>query len=559
MRTWISQFPLDNPVGWTLLVIASVATLGLWLGNLRWRGLGLGSAGVLFAGIILGHFGVAINPGWQGLFRDFGLILFVYTIGLQVGPGFLNSLKKQGLSMNLLATGIVLAGAAIAVVLGKFGGFDIATTAGLFAGASTNTPALGAIQDALLNLPGITPGRLDLPALGYAVAYPFGIFGILLSMILIRTIFRIDIPRETAEQAVLRHGQVAKLERRTVVVRNAALSGRTVRTIPGIRENGVVVSRILSVSDHLIRNALADTTVREGDILLVVGTKPALDDFTIVVGEISEENLIPSGGLLTSQRVLVTTPDVYGKTLRELALSEKYGITITRLTRGDLELPASGGMRLQFSDLLFIVGEKENVAQAAHALGNSIKELTHTNFIPVFIGIALGILLGSIPLNIPGMPSAVRLGLAGGPLLISILLSHLGRIGPVIWYMPPSANLAIRELGIVLFLACVGLNAGGHFVETLVHGAGVQWLLAGMAITFIPLFLAGIVARVFLKYPFTNICGLLSGSMTDPPALAFANSIVGSDAPAVSYATVYPLTMLLRIVVAQLLILFFAH
>ena len=556
-QEWLEEFPKVHAVGWTVLVLSVVATLGLWLGNIKYRGIGLGIAGVLFAGIFLGHLGVEIDDGWLGFIREFGLILFVYTIGIQVGPGFFTSLKKQGLPMNLLAVGIVLTGALIAVVLGKWAGFEMPLIAGLFSGATTNTPSLGAIQEALRNLPSITQAQASLPALGYAVAYPFGIFGILLAMLLIRFGFRIDPKAEAASFLEAQQGPRKKVKRRTVVVRNRQLEGRTIGNIPGMRENEVVVSRIRSVIDGVVRTAQTDLTIHPGDILLAVGTPEALDDFVVVVGEVSEVDLLQTNGLLTSQRVLVTSKAVYGRTLRELELSERHEVTVTRITRADMELPARANIRLQFGDLLFVVGQKANIDAAAKVLGNSVKELNHTNFIPVFIGIALGIVLGSIPLHVPGVPSAVHLGLAGGPLLVSILLSHIGRVGPLIWYMPPSANLALRELGIVLFLSCVGLKAGEHFVETLMNGSGLQWMAVGAAITFIPLLLAGIVARVFMKDNFTNICGLLAGSMTDPPALAFANSITGSDAPAVGYATVYPLTMLLRIVVAQLLIIFF--
>ncbi len=557
MPDWLAHFTREQPVGWTFLVIASVATLGLWLGQFRWRGVGLGSAGVLFAGIILGHFGVVIDPGWLGLIRDLGLILFVYTIGLQVGPGFFNSLKKQGLALNSLAAGIVLSGGALAVLIGRLAGFDIALTAGLFAGATTNTPALGAVQEAVKNLPHVSPEHLALPALGYAIAYPFGIVGILLSMILLRSVFRIDVAAEMAARAA-QSGVGEKLLRQAVTVTNRSINGRTIRAIPGIHENGVIVARILPATGEGVMNVRAETKIHLGDILLAVGMKKALADFVCVVGEISRQDLLESGGRLTSQRVLVTARKAYGRTLRELALAERFDVTITRLTRADLELPASGTLRLQFGDMLFIVGGQKNVADAAKALGNSVQQLSQTNFIPVFIGIGLGILAGVIPLQIPGIPSAIRLGLAGGPLLVAILLSHLGRVGPVVWYMPSSANLALRELGIILFLSCVGLKAGGHFVESLMSGVGWQWMGAGAVITLLPLLIAGWIGRVFLKQSFTSLCGVLAGSMTDPPALAFANALAGSDAPAVSYATVYPLTMLLRIVAAQVLVLLFA-
>ena len=556
MPDWLADFTHAQPIGWTFLAIAAVATLGLWIGQFRWHGVGLGSAGVLFAGIFLGHFGVVIDSGWLGLIRELGLILFVYTIGLQVGPGFFNSLKKQGLELNSLAAGIVLGGGALAVLIGKLAGFNIALTAGIFAGATTNTPALGAVQEAVKNLSNISPEQLAQPALGYAIAYPFGIVGILLSMILLRSVFRIDAAAENV--ALAKKSGSGKLERQAVVVTHPAMNGLPIRDIPRISDGDVIVSRILPATGEGVMNVRADTKIHLGDILLAIGTGAALADFVSVVGELSSQNLLESGGRLTSQRVLVTARKVYGRTLRELALAERFDVTITRLTRGDLELPASGSLRLQFGDMLFIVGSQKNVEDAAQALGNSVQELSHTNFIPVFIGIGLGILVGVIPLTIPGIPSAIRLGLAGGPLIVAILLSHLGRVGPVVWYMPPSANLALRELGIILFLSCVGLKAGGHFVESLMSGVGWQWIGAGAVITLLPLLVAGWIGRAVLKQPFTTLCGVLAGSMTDPPALAFANALAGSDAPAVSYATVYPLTMMLRIVIAQMLVLLFA-
>ncbi len=532
---------------------------GAWLGvgSIKIRGVSLGIAGVLFAGIFLGHLGWGIDPSVLHWVREFGLILFVYTIGMQVGPGFLTSLRRQGLPLNLMAMSIVVLGALVTMGLAWLMKLDWAAAIGLFTGATTNTPALGAAQDALRSIPGVAPTRLDLPALGYAIAYPFGIIGIIGSMLLFRTVFRIDLEAEGQRFRQSHTSDKEPLKRMNLLVDNPNLNGLRLDQIPGMQELEVVVSRIKRVGDEKVRPAQGSTTVQSGDTLLAVGTKGNLDRFRLIVGKESPADLLRMPGQVTRQRVVVTRKQVLGKSLGELGLNQVYGVTVSRVTRADIELTALPNLKLQFGDMLQVVGEKDAIANAAAALGNSLKEVNHTNLIPIFVGIVLGIVLGTYPITLGNMPAPVRLGLAGGPLVVAIILSRIGKIGPLVWYMPVNANVVLRELGIVLFLSCVGLKAGERFVEQLLHGPGLVWMGYGVFITLIPLLTVGFIGRKLLNTNFMNLCGLLAGSMTDPPALAFANTVNNSDAPSVAYATVYPLTMLLRIIIAQVLVLFF--
>jgi putative transport protein len=344
-----------------------------------------------------------------------------------------------------------------------------------------------------------------------------------------------------------------------VVVENPNLDGLQVRQIPAIERSGVVISRRRAVNEQEAHIAKADTVLHRGDVLVAVGKQHALEQFRVIVGRETSEDLTKTPGPIMMKRVVVTQKDVVGKTLRELALNHRYGVTVTRLTRADLELCVNADLRLQFGDMLRLVGTNEDIVRASEALGNSVQELNHAKLVPMFVGIALGVLFGSWPITVGNIPAPLKLGLAGGPLIVAIVLSRIGRIGPLLWYMPANANILLREFGIVLFLSCVGIKAGGHFFEALLQGGGFLWLGVGTVVTLVPLLIVGFVMRGILKTNFMNVCGLLSGSMTDPPALAFANSISKSDAPSVAYATVYPLTMLLRILVAQLIVLFFCR
>lgn len=552
---WLVQLIHGESIAHAVLVLSAVAALGLAIGSLKIKGIGLGIAGVLFSGLAIGHLGIRISPGVLEFAREFGLILFVYTIGIQVGPGFFASLRRQGLPLNLMAASIVVLGALIALGIAKLANVPMAAAVGLFSGATTNTPSLGAAQEAIRSLPDAAADASALPGLGYAVAYPFGIVGIILTMLLLRALFRVDLKKETASLLAASGTRASKLARLNILVTNSNIEGLRIDQLPMLESLGVVISRMHH--DGRVDLAKPEDVVHVGDTLLAIGPAPKLEELRIILGVQSELDLHKAESNLVMRRVIVTKKAILGKTIGELNFLARHDVTVTRLTRAEVELSATPDQRLQFGDMLVIVGREEDIADAAKLLGNSLKQLNHTELIPVFVGIGLGVLVGSIPIAFPGIPAPVKLGLAGGPLIVAILLSRLGRVGPLLWYMPNNANFAIREIGIVLFLACVGLHSGEKFIDTLVNGDGVKWMLLASIITTAPLLLVGLFARVFLRTNYVSICGLLAGSMTDPPALAFANTVSGSDAPSISYATVYPLTMLLRVVCAQILVLVF--
>ncbi len=547
--------PLLDPesVPHAVLVITAVAALGLALGQLKVRGLGLGIAGVLFSGLLFGHLGVTLNEHVLEFTREFGLILFVYAIGLQVGPGFFSSLKKEGLPLNLLAASVVLGGVAMAGIAHRWGGLDLPATVGVLAGATTNTPSLGAAQQALRDIAGPESELVKTPGMGYAVAYPFGVIGIILVMVVLRTVFRIRPEKELEAFAQAKKQNAPGLQAINLEVTNVNLAGIPIGRMPGSPQSTVVISRVR----HGGRVSIArpDMTLDVGDVILAVGPKDKLEDLRLIVGRVSEVDLRDVPSDIATRRVLVTRKSVLGQTIDSLEFPRRFGVTITRLSRMEIEFAAHPDLRLKFGDTVLVVGEADALRQAAEELGNSPKQLNDPQIVPLLVGIALGVVLGSLPLAVPGLPAPVRLGLAGGPLVMAILLARLGRIGRLVWHMPISANFMIRELGISLFLACVGVKSGGKFVETLLSGPGVGWVLWGAAITGVPLLVVGIVARLILKTNYTALCGLLAGAMTDPPALAFANAHFGSEAPALSYATVYPLTMLLRVLSTQAMVL----
>lgn len=550
-----SQLAQDQPIAHALLTLATVAVFGLALGALKYRGIGLGTAGVLFAGILLGHFGERIDHAILDFVKEFGLVLFVFTIGLQLGPGFFATLRQQGLRLNALAVSIIVLGAMTTALVAWLLGIDYAAALGLLSGATTNTPSLGAAEQALGTLPELAADRAALPALAYAVAYPVGIAGIIGSMLVLRLIFRIDSARELEAFRAEQQKGIEPLERVNLIVENRNLDGLTIAEVPGRLETGVVISRIRRAGAAEVQAATGATRLGAGDTILAVGTARGLAQFVRVVGRVSEADLMRSPGQVTYRRVAVTSKGVLGKAVKEIGLDHLYRVTVTRVTRSDLEMTAVPDLRLQFGDVLQVVGEPSDIARAAGALGNSLKALNETQFIPLFLGIALGVLTGVLPISFPGLPVPVRLGLAGGPLVLAILLSRVGHIGKLVWHMPVNANLAFREMGITLFLACVGLKAGEKFFVTVFTSTGLFWLFCGICITMIPLVAVGAFARKALKLNFITVTGVIAGSTTDPPALAFAGALAKSDAPSVAYATVYPMTMLLRILVAQALAL----
>lgn len=548
---WLFELHKTQPVAHAIGALAFVCVLGMALGSLKFRGIGLGTAGVLFAGIIIGHFGNPVDHHTLDFVKELGLVLFVFTIGLQLGPGFFAALRHQGVKLNLLAATIVILGAVGATLSGWLAGFDNAAVLGIFSGAATNTPALGAATQALSTLPDIGADRLTLPALAYAVTYPTAIVGIIGTLLLLKGIFRIDPAKEAADFAVKNRPSTDSLERRTFVIMNPNLDGLRVDSIPGSTEAEVTISRVGHGSE--IAAATDATIVHSGDRLAVVGTPAGLRQFERVVGRRSDEDLVFEESDVTFRRVVVTDRNVLGKTVGELDLDDRFGVAVTRVTRADIEMTAVPGLRLQFGDQMQIVGRKDDLEKAADAVGDSLKELNETHFIPFFIGLVLGIALGTMPIPFPGLPQPIRLGLAGGPLIVALLLGRVGRIRRQVWHMPANTNLAFREFGIALFFAAVGLGAGAKFFDTVFSANGLQWLLAGACVTVLPLLAIGIFGRIFWKMNFVDLSGMLAGSMTDPPALAFASNIAQSDAPTVAYATVYPLTTLMRILSAQIL------
>ena len=537
-------------VAWSVFVIMLVAAGGLALGNIKLFGINLGIAGVLFSGILFGHFGLDINHETLEFLRDFGLILFVYSIGTQVGPGFFSSFRKQGIQLNLLAGAVVLGGVAVTLAAARIAGFDIATAVGMYSGAVTNTPSLAAAQQ---TLGAISPEAVNNASVGYALAYPGAILGIILTMIVIRRIFAAQAAQDMLQ--VHTDKTASGLINVSIVVENKNLEGLKIKDIPAINELGVVVSR--TYHDGNLGVAHDDTVIHSGDILLAVGLEENVRKFTLVVGSKSETDLKKLPSRIIHSRVIVTHKEVIGKTLAEINLESLYDVAATRVTRADVEFLVSDSYVLQFADNLVIVGEESAVAKAAALLGNSPKDLNHPQLIPAFIGIAAGVFLGSIPFSIPGLSAPIKLGLAGGPLIMAIILSYVQHIGPLNWYLPPAGNLMLRELGIVLFLSCVGLKAGGRFFETLLNGNGMYIVLFSFLITVLPIMIVGIFAKAKLKLNYMSLCGALAGSMTDPPALAFANAMTPSNLSAMSYATVYPLVMIMRIISAQLTVLLF--
>lgn len=548
---WLFELHKTQPIAQAVGVLAFVCVVGMALGSLKFRGIGLGSAGVLFAGILVGHFGEPVDRTMLDFVKEFGLVLFVFTMGLQLGPGFFAALRQQGVKMNVLAAAIVILGAIGAPLISWLAGFDAAAVLGIFAGASVNIPALGAATQTLSTLPNVAPGQLATPALACAVTYPTAIAGSIVTVLLLQRIFRIDPAREAADFAAKNRRQVEPLERRTLVITNPNLEGVRLDAIPGRIEARVTIARVRHGEEtHAATDA---TIIHPDDRLAVVGTRAGLDQFEHAIGPRTDEDLVLTESGITFRRVVVTDREVLGKTVDELNLDDRFGVAVTRVTRADLEMSAVPGLRLQYGDQIQIVGTTGDLDKAAAAVGNSLKDLNTTHFIPFFIGIVLGVVLGTMPIAFSGLPQPIKLGLAGGPLIVALILGRVGRIGHQVWHMPVNTNLAFREFGIVLFFATVGLDAGAKFFSTAFSATGLQWLLAGVCVTVLPLVLVGIFARVVWKMNFIDLSGLLAGSMTNPPGLAFATSVAGSDAPTVAYATVYPLTTLLRILSAQIL------
>ncbi|EHP8202051.1 putative transporter [Escherichia coli] len=548
-----------SDIALTVSILALVAVVGLFIGNVKFRGIGLGIGGVLFGGIIVGHFvsqaGMTLSSDMLHVIQEFGLILFVYTIGIQVGPGFFASLRVSGLRLNLFAVLIVIIGGLVTAILHKLFDIPLPVVLGIFSGAVTNTPALGAGQQILRDL-GTPMEMVDQMGMSYAMAYPFGICGILFTMWMLRVIFRVNVETEAQQHESSRTNGGALIRTINIRVENPNLHDLAIKDVPILNGDKIICSRLKR--EETLKVPSPDTIIQLGDLLYLVGQPADLHNAQLVIGQEVDTSLSTKGTDLRVERVVVTNENVLGKRIRDLHFKERYDVVISRLNRAGVELVASGDISLQFGDILNLVGRPSAIDAVANVLGNAQQKLQQVQMLPVFIGIGLGVLLGSIPVFVPGFPAALKLGLAGGPLIMALILGRIGSIGKLYWFMPPSANLALRELGIVLFLSVVGLKSGGDFVNTLVNGEGLSWIGYGALITAVPLITVGILARMLAKMNYLTMCGMLAGSMTDPPALAFANNLhPTSGAAALSYATVYPLVMFLRIITPQLLAVLF--
>ncbi|EFB3572626.1 putative transporter [Escherichia coli] len=548
-----------SDIALTVSILALVAVVGLFIGNVKFRGIGLGIGGVLFGGIIVGHFvsqaGMTLSSDMLHVIQEFGLILFVYTIGIQVGPGFFASLRVSGLRLNLFAVLIVIIGGLVTAILHKLFDIPLPVVLGIFSGAVTNTPALGAGQQILRDL-GTPMEMVDQMGMSYAMAYPFGICGILFTMWMLRVIFRVNVETEAQQHESSRTNGGALIKTINIRVENPNLHDLAIKDVPILNGDKIICSRLKR--EETLKVPSPDTIIQLGDLLHLVGQPADLHNAQLVIGQEVDTSLSTKGTDFRVERVVVTNENVLGKRIRDLHFKERYDVVISRLNRAGVELVASGDISLQFGDILNLVGRPSAIDAVANVLGNAQQKLQQVQMLPVFIGIGLGVLLGSIPVFVPGFPAALKLGLAGGPLIMALILGRIGSIGKLYWFMPPSANLALRELGIVLFLSVVGLKSGGDFVNTLVNGEGLSWIGYGALITAVPLITVGILARMLAKMNYLTMCGMLAGSMTDPPALAFANNLhPTSGAAALSYATVYPLVMFLRIITPQLLAVLF--
>ena len=558
--TWIENLLFtSSSVAHTVLLYAFVIAAGVYLGKMKIFGISLGVTFVLFVGLLAGHFGFVGEANIMHFMQEFGLILFVYSIGLQVGPGFFSSFKKGGMTLNLLATGIVLLNVAVACTIYFLanGRVEMPIMVGILSGAVTNTPGLGAAQQTLAQLH--FDGKLDVVpeiASGYAAAYPLGVLGIILSMLIIRAIFKVKLDKESRQIEEETAASVLKPHLVTYKVENQLIFGKPLDELMKLIDRNFVISRIKKNNNEVIIPQ-SSTIIEQGDLLLVVLSIQDEEALKAFIGSTVEMDWEAIHAPVVSRRILVTKSEFNGRTIGSLRLPMGYRLNDTRVNRAGVDLLANPNLTLQIGDRLTVVGKLEDINRLAERLGNSMKRLNEPNMITLFVGIFLGIILGSIPLAIPGMSSSMKLGLAGGPLVVAILIGRFGYKMKLVTYTSTSASLMLREIGICLFLASVGITAGGTFAETVFSGDGLLWVLWGFLITIIPLLIIGSIARGYYKINYFTLIGLIAGSNTDPPALAYANKTTSTDAPAVAYSTVYPLTMFLRVLTAQLLILLF--
>lgn len=554
---WFVNLLTQPGVAHSVLLLALTIAIGLAMSRIKFGGISLGVTWVLFVGIIASHFGLVLDGTTSHFVKEFGLILFIYSIGMQVGPGFFASFRKGGITLNLLASGIILLGSVTAYVIHLVTGESLFAMIGVLYGAVTNTPGLGAAQQTYSDMHDGASNSVF--AQGYAVAYPLGVVGIILAIVLIRLVFRINFRDEQRLYEINSRRETEQIQAVTLEVMNDGVCGRTIQDIRQLSGRDVVVSRLMHSHNESIELVKAESTLQKGDRLFMVGSPKDVEAYTVLIGRKLEDvdqrqwdedkhnNLV-------SERVVVTNTKMQGKRLGDLDLRRTFHVTFTRVKRAGIDLIAQPSLVLQLGDRVTVVGSADNVRKIEELLGNSVKRLDQPMLFSTFLGIALGVLLGSMPIFFPGMPVPVKLGLAGGPLIVSILLSCYGPKLHLVTYTTASAKLLMREIGICMFMASVGLGAGVGFVDTVLDG-GYWWVLYGFLITFLPCLVMGIVARVVFRRSYFTIAGMISGAMTDPPALAYSNSICGNDQASVAYSTVYPLSMFLRVLVAQILVL----
>lgn len=558
----MNELIFGTGIAHTILLFALVIATGIYLGRFKFKSISIGSTWILFVGILLSHFGFRGDPHILAFMKDFGLILFVFSIGLQVGPGFFHTFRKGGVTLNLLAVTMVVLAVVVTVVLHFVTGEDLRIMTGVMSGAVTNTPGLGAAQQTLsdaMTAEGIAQPQVSAAssslASAYAVAYPIGVLGVIMLLILFKAVFKVDLEKEKQalddESASGNNAIRASYE-----VCNPAIFGMTVGAL--IKEDGgrFVISRIDKGGE--IQTPGPSTLLEEGDRVLVITSQPHEEPVKILFGKevsISFSDWISHESSLVARKITITKSSMTGKSLRTLNVRSVYGVTVTRVIRAGVELVAGPNLYLQMGDILLVVGSEENIDKVARLFGNKASRLSHPNLVPIFFGIVLGIIFGSIPIRFPGVPQPVKLGLAGGPLIVAILLGYFGPKLKITTYTTASANMMLREIGISFFLAAVGLGAGENFISSIVNG-GYWWILYGALITIIPIVCVCLIARLVFKLNFYQICGLVTGSTTNPPVLAFAQDAYGTDYTSVNYATVYPLSMFMRVLAAQLLILF---
>ena len=551
---WLYSLFVEHSALQAVVILSLISAVGLGLGKVRFWGVSLGVTFVFFAGILAGHLGFTIDPQMLNYAESFGLVVFVYALGLQVGPGFFSSFRQGGVRLNMLATGVVLIGTLMTVLGSLVTDISLPDMVGILCGATTNTPALGAAQQTLKQL----EMEASTPALGCAVTYPLGVVGVILAILIMRKLMVTDKDLEVKEKENDNKTYIGAFQ-----VHNPGIFGKSVKEIADLSHSKFVISRLWREGKVTIPTS--DKIVEEGDRLLVITSEKEAAAMTELFGEQEHTNWNKEDidwdaidSKLISQRIVVTRPELNGRKLGSLHLRNHYGINITRVYRSGVQLLATADLTLQLGDRLTIVGEAASVHNVEKVLGNAIKSLKEPNLVAVFIGIILGLILGAIPISIPGISAPVKLGLAGGPIIVGILIGTFGPRLHMVTYTTRSANLMLREIGIALFLASVGIKAGANFVNTVVDGDGLLYVGCGFLITVIPLLIMGAVARWHYKMNYFMLMGLIAGSNTDPPALAYSNQTAGNNAPAVGYSTVYPVSMFLRILTAQLLILILA-